>query len=202
MHTQKSAQTATELLPSIRDRWSPRAFSAKQVTNDLLHKLLEAAQWAASSFNEQPWRFIVATKQNPDAFARALSCLARANQEWARHAPVLILTVVKEQFTKNGKPNRCAEHDLGLAMGNFSAQATAEGLVLHQMAGIEADTIRELYGVPEGYHPVTAVALGYQGDPESLPDGWMKDSELETRTRKGLAEVVFTETWERSYFSD
>lgn len=202
MRTPKSAETTVEILPVIRDRWSPRAFSAKQVTNDLLLKLLEAARWAASSFNEQPWRFLVASRQNPDAFAQALSCLAPANQEWAQHAPVLVLTVVKETFTKNGNPNRCAEHDLGLAMGNLSAQATAEGLVLHQMGGIVPDRIRELYRIPEGFHPMTAFAVGYQGDADTLPAGWMKDQELEKRTRKPLRELVFTGSWETPYFQE
>jgi nitroreductase len=200
MKTFKSAETQTEILPSIRDRWSPRAFSSKQVTRELLHKLLEAASWAASSFNEQPWRFFVATRQDNEAFEKALSCLQKGNQEWARYAPVLLLTVVKDRFSKNDKPNRCAEHDLGLAMGNLSIQATAEGLVVHQMAGIEVDKIRELYGVPEGYHPVTALAIGYQGDPDSLPEGWMKESELAKRTRKPLSEMVFGTGWEEPYF--
>ncbi|MCU0227491.1 MAG: nitroreductase family protein [Bryobacterales bacterium] len=202
MRTPKSADTPVEILPVIRDRWSPRAFSAKLVTNDLLRKLLEAARWAASSYNEQPWRFLVATKQNPDEFERALSCLAPANQQWARHAPVLVLTVVKEAFSHNGSPNRCGDHDLGLAMGNLSAQATAEGLVLHQMAGILPERVRELYGVPDGFHPMTALAIGYQGDAEALPEGWMKDQELQKRTRKPLRELVFTGAWETPYFGD
>lgn len=200
MRSFKSAETTTEILPVIRDRWSPRAFSTKQVTTELLLKLMEAAQWAASSYNEQPWRFLVATKQNPGEYARALSCLAPANQEWAQQAPVLVLTVVKDTFTKNGNPNRCAEHDLGLAIGNLSAQATAEGLVLHQMAGIEADRIQEIYGVPEGYHPVTAIAIGYQGDAGSLPDGWMKEAELAKRTRLPLQETVFAGSWKTPFF--
>ena len=200
MRSSKSANTSIDLLPAIRDRWSPRAFSAKQVTSDLLLKLLEAARWAASSFNEQPWRFLVATRQDPDAFQKALSCLTAANQEWARHAPVLVLTVVKDEFSKNGKPNRCAEHDLGLAMGNLSVQATAEGLVLHQMAGIDQDRIREVYGIPDGYHAVTGIAIGYQGDAEQLPEGWTKESELASRTRKPLQETVFGGGWETPFF--
>ncbi len=200
MRSFKSAETTSDLLPAIRDRWSPRAFSAKQVTNDLLLKLLEAAQWAASSFNEQPWRFLVATKQNPAEFARALSCLVPANQEWAQHAPVLVLTVVKETFTKNGKPNRVAEHDLGLAVGNLTVQATVEGLVLHQMGGIEQEKIREIYGIPDGHHAVTAIAIGYVGDPGSLPEGWTRESELEKRTRRPLADLVFSGTWQKPFF--
>jgi len=200
MRSSKSANTSIELLPAIRDRWSPRAFSAKQVTADLLLKVLEAARWAASSYNEQPWRFLVATRQNQDQYQKALSCLAAANQEWARHAPVLVFTVVKDAFSNNNKLNRCAEHDLGLAIGNLSAQATAEGLVLHQMAGIDQDRVRETYGIPDGYHAVTGIAIGYQGDAAQLPEGWVKKSELAERTRKPLAETVFSGSWNTPFF--
>lgn len=202
MRSSKSAITTSEILPAIRDRWSPRAFSSKQVTSDLLRKLLEAAQWAASSFNEQPWRFLVATRQNPEDFERALSCLVPANQDWARHAPVLILTAVKDEFTRNGKPNRVAEHDLGLAVGNLSVQATAEGLVIHQMGGIEQERIREVFGLPAGFHAVTAIAIGYQGDASQLAEGWARDAELAPRTRRPLQEIAFGGAWDRPFFKD
>jgi len=163
-------------------------------------KLFEAAQWAASSMNEQPWRFLVATQEEPEHFAKALSCLVPGNQEWARHAPVLVLTVVSKNFARNGKPNQTAEHDLGLAMGNLSIQATESGLVIHQMAGVELDRVRSEYELPEGYSPLTAAAIGYQGDAESLPEGRLRDSELATRTRKPLAEIVFGGAWSKPFF--
>lgn len=191
----KRAHTSVEIYPLIRDRWSPRAFSAKRVAPDQFLKLMEAARWAASCFNEQPWRFLVATIENPEEHAKALACLTEANQEWAKHAPVLMLTVVKSQFTVNGKPNRWCEHDLGLAMGNLTTQASADGLVLHHMAGILPDRIREVYGIPEGFHPMTAVALGYEGDPASLEPEWALKSETEPRTRKPLADLFFHGTW-------
>ncbi|MDZ7638681.1 MAG: nitroreductase family protein [Bryobacterales bacterium] len=199
MTTDKSATTDAEIHPLIRDRWSPRAFSAKQVTGDLVLKLLEAARWAASSFNEQPWRFLIASKQQPEEFEKALSCLAETNQNWARHASVLMLTFVKEEFSKNGKPNRCGDHDLGLAVGNLTTQATAEGLVLHQMAGILTDRIREVYDVPDGFHPATAIAVGYQGDPQSLEEDWARESEKAPRTRKPLGEIAFQGGWGRAW---
>lgn len=199
MLLKKSADTRTEIHPLLRERWSPRAFSSKLVTRDLLLKLMEAARWAASTFNEQPWRFVVATKQDPEDFAKALSCLVDGNQTWAKHAPVLILTFVKETFTHNDKPNRNADHDLGLAVGNLTTQASAEGLVVHQMGGILLDRIREVYGVPEGFHPATAIAVGYQGDPDSLEDEGLRKSELAARTRKPLEQMVFRGQWDQGW---
>lgn len=200
MQTKKSARTTTAIDASIRDRWSPRSFSSRQVSDELLMKLFEAAQWAASSTNEQPWRFIVATSAHPEEFERALSCLVPANQAWARHAPVLVLTVVSETFAKNGKNNRTADHDLGLAVGNLSIQATSEGLVVHQMGGVDLDRVRSEYDIPEGFHPLTAIAIGYLGAPENLPDGWQKDVELAERTRKPLSDFVFRGKWKDPFF--
>ncbi len=99
----------------IERRWSPYAFADKPVDPADLHSLLEAARWAPSSFNEQPWRFIVATRDDPEIFQRLLDCLAPANQEWAGKVPVLMLSVAALRFAKNGKPNRHALHDVGLA---------------------------------------------------------------------------------------
>jgi nitroreductase len=202
MHTKKSAQTKTAIDPVIRDRWSPRSFSSRLVSDELLLKLFEAAQWAPSSMNEQPWRFIVASKTNPEEFERALSCLVPSNQQWARHAPVLVLTVVSKRFARNGKPNRTAEHDLGLAAATLSFQATVEGLMVHQMGGVDLDRVREEFAIPEGYDPHTAIAIGYLGDPENLPEGPQRDSEIAPRIRKPLSEVVFGGAWEAPYFKE
>src|SRR5690606_2421192 len=124
----KPARTNYPIHDLLVKRWSPRAFSDRPVEPDKLRQLFEAARWAASSFNEQPWSFIVALKQDQAAFDKALSCLTEANQAWAKLAPVLVLTTVKRHFEKNGKANRVCEHDLGLAMGNLCVQATQLGL--------------------------------------------------------------------------
>jgi nitroreductase len=194
--TDRSAPADHPILPVLADRWSPRAFADRPVEPQKLAQLFEAARWAASSFNEQPWRFILAIRDNEAEFARALACLVEFNQQWARTAPVLVLTAVSTAFAKNGKPNRCAQHDLGLAMGNLSAQATALGLVLHQMAGVEPEKIRETYAVPDGFEPMTAFALGYLGDPQILPER-MRDGESAPRIRKPLSETVFAGQWDR-----
>ncbi|MEX0654129.1 MAG: nitroreductase family protein [Phycisphaeraceae bacterium] len=178
----------------LERRWSPRAFDARPVEKEKLLRLFEAARWAASSFNEQPWRFIVGTKDEPAQYEKVLSCLVEFNRNWAKGAPVVMLTVTKTAFSKNDKPNRVHQHDLGLAMGNLSVQATAEGLFLHQMAGIEQEKVREVFGVPAGYEAQTACAIGYAGDPSTLPEAMRKD-ETAPRERKPLRAFVFDGTF-------
>src|SRR5207244_13476066 len=136
--------------------------------SEKLQSLFEAARWAPSSFNEQPWSFIVATKQNLEKHATLLSCLLEKNQQWARLAPVLMVSVAKLKFEKTGKPNRHAFHDVGLAMGNMIVQATAMGLFIHQMAGFSPERVRQTYGVPEDFEPVAAIAVGYPAALEVL----------------------------------
>lgn len=179
----------------IARRWSPRSFADRPVDPGDLRSLLEAARWAASSFNEQPWFFLVARRDDPQAFERMLGCLVDGNRTWAKNAAVLMLGVLRNEFVKNGKPNRHAAHDLGLAMGNLSLQATDLGLVVHQMGGILPDVAAEFYGVPEGFTVLTGIAIGYQGDPETLPEGWIRDGEIAPRSRRPQAEFVFEGRW-------
>jgi nitroreductase len=162
-----------------------------------MRSLLEAARWAPSSYNEQPWSFIVATKDDPTEFERLLSCLVEGNIQWAQHAPVLMVSVARLTFEDDGKPNRHAFHDVGLAVANLIVQATALGLVVHQMAGILPERVRQLYGVPDQYEPVAGIALGYPSDPQSLPEG-LRKRELAPRERKPLTEFVFSEHWGRT----
>jgi nitroreductase len=191
---EKPAETQYPIHELLKRRWSPRAFSNRIVEPDTLRSLLEAARWAPSSYNEQPWSFIVATKQDPAEFARLLSCLVEGNIQWAQHAPVLMVSVARLSFEEDGKPNRHAFHDVGQAAANLTVQATALGLFVHQMAGILPDKVRALYGVPEQYEPVAAIALGYPGDPQSLPER-LRNRELAPRERKPLTEFVFTGRW-------
>ncbi len=194
MVMEKSAETQYPIHDLLRRRWSPRAFSDRRVDPAIMRSLLEAARWAPSSYNEQPWSFIVATKDDPVEFGRLLSCLVEGNIQWAQHAPVLMVSVARLSFEDDGKPNRHAFHDVGLAVANLIVQATALGLVVHQMAGIFPDKMRELYGIPEGYEAVAGIALGYPGDPQSLPEG-LRKRELAPRERKPLTEFVFTGRW-------
>jgi nitroreductase len=171
-------------------RWSPYAFADRPVEAATLASLFEAARWAPSSYNEQPWRYVVATREDPAAFARLLSCLVEGNQVWAKAAPVLALGVVVTRFRRNGKPNTAAEHDLGLASASLTFEATRRGLHVHQMIGIAPERARELYDMPEDAKPLTALAIGHAGDPAGLPDG-LRDRDLNARTREPLAAFVF-----------
>lgn len=190
----KLANTQYPIHDLLRKRRSPLAFSNLPVEPEKLNSLLEAASWAASSYNEQPWSFIVATKDNQEEFNRLLSCLAEGNQGWAQNAPVLMLSVAKLNFQKNGKENRHAFHDVGAASTSMAIQAAAMDLYLHQMAGFDVAKASEVYGIPEGYEPVAAIALGYRGDTQMLPEN-LQQRELAPRSRKPLNDFVFTGSW-------
>jgi nitroreductase len=192
----KTAETQYPVHDLIAQRWSPRALDPRPVPAEQIRSLLEAARWAASSFNEQPWSIFVARREDTEQFEKMLSCLVPGNQAWAKNAGVLMLTVAKSTFTRNDRPNRVAHHDIGLAAANLTLQATALGLRVHQMAGIEIDKIREAYGVPEGYDPVTAIAVGYPGSLEHLPEDFHAD-EKAARERKPQSEWVFDGAWGR-----
>jgi len=191
---EKPADAQYQIHDLIKRRWSPRAFSDRPVEPGTLRSLLEAARWAPSSNNEQPWNFIVATKDNQAEFSRLLSCLVEGNSLWAQHVPVLMVSVARMSFEDDGKPNRHAFHDVGQAVANLIVQATALGLMAHQMAGFHPDKVRELYGVPKEFEPVAAMALGYPGDPQSLPER-LRTRELAPRERKPLTGFVFTGRW-------
>jgi len=176
------------------NRWSPYAFSDQPVPGEDLRALFEAARWSASNFNEQPWRYIVATRKDPEEFERLLSCLDELNQPWAKTAPVLALGCAALKFARNGQPNTTAEHDLGAASTYLSMEATNRGLSVHQMAGILPDQAREVYRIPDGFRPLTALAIGYVGNPNTLPEKY-KEVDLRPRQRKSLSEFVFGGQW-------
>ena len=194
---EKPADTQIPIHDLIRRRWSPRAFAERPVELEKIQRLLEAARWASSCFNEQPWIFIVASASEPTEHKKLLSCLVEGNQVWAKQAPLLMITVAKLHFDHNGQSNQHAFHDVGLAVGNLVVQATAMDLVVHQMAGILSETIREEYSLPSGYEPVTGLAIGYQGDPSILPSD-IQERERAPRSRKALHEFVFSGKWGRN----
>ena len=157
MSAPKGARPDHPIHELLSKRWSPYAFADRDVSDDDLRSLFEAARWAASSYNEQPWSYIVATRSERAEFERLLSCLMEGNQAWACHVPVLALGITREAFTRNGKPNAAAQHDLGLASENLVSEATTRGLCVHQMIGIVPDRARELYGIPEDSRALTAI---------------------------------------------
>jgi nitroreductase len=191
---QKPAPSDFPVHELIRERWSPRAFADKLVPQDVLRSIFEAARWAPSSNNEQPWAYIVATKDDRENFEKMLSVLVEFNVQWARSAPVLALAVARLTFAKNNAPNRNAQYDTGAATALLSVEATARGLAVHQMAGFDPEKARRVFGIPAGWEPIAALAIGYPGDPASLPPP-LKDREMAPRTRNPIAEFVMAGQW-------
>jgi nitroreductase len=190
----KPATTAFPVNELIRMRWSPMAFAERRVSREVIGSLLEAARWAPSCFNEQPWRFVIGAKDDPEQFERLADCLMPGNRDWAGDAPVLLLSVASQSFERNGKPNDWAEHDVGLATAQLILQAESLGLVAHPMAGFDPAKARNSFQIPEGNNPVAMIALGYPGELESLPEG-MHDRERAPRARRALAEFAFSGSW-------
>lgn len=188
------APTDVPIHPLLAARWSPYAFADRAVATEDLRALFEAARWAPSCYNDQPWHYLVATRENPEEFARLLSCLVEPNQAWAKFAPVLALGVTHLNFSHNNKPNRAAYHDLGQASAHLLVEATARGLLVHQMIGICPEQARELYQVPQGYEVLTGLAIGYLGDPKSLPEA-MQQRDAARRPRKPVREFLFSGGW-------
>ena len=178
----------------LAERWSPYAFADRPVAEADLSSLFEAARWAASSYNEQPWTYFIASRENPGEFARLLSCLVPANQAWAKAAPVLVLGIVSQRFSKTHKDNRAAVHDLGLASANLVMEATARGLSVHQMIGILPERARELYQIPEHHEAWTAMAIGFKANVDEMPAD-MRERDLAPRQRKPTSQFVFTGSW-------
>ncbi len=191
---QKQADTQASVHDLIRSRWSPRAFSLQPVSNGDLKAVLEAARWAASSYNEQPWRFVVARKSDGTAYKQFLDILVPANQAWANSAPVLIIMAAKRTFSHNGSPNYYGLHDAGQALAQLMLQATALGMHAHAMAGFDHEKARKELGIPDDYDIGAAVALGYLGDPNQLQEQTRK-AELAKRQRKPLSEIAFGSHW-------
>lgn len=193
---QKPAPVAHPIYELLQHRWSPRAFSGKTIAPEILRSLFEAARWAPSSNNEQPWAFLVATRDDTENHAKLLSTLVEFNQAWAKHAPVLGIAVSELAFARGGKPNRNAFYDTGAAMADLSLEATSRGLFVHQMAGFDPHKAIELLEIPSGWEPIAAFVIGYPGDPASLPEN-LRERETAPRERKPLEAFVMTGRWNR-----
>jgi nitroreductase len=178
----------------IQNRWSPRAFSDNPVSPETLRSLFEAARWAPSSSNEQPWAFIVGTKDDLETHSKILSTLVEFNQGWAKHAPVLAIAVSQMEFARNRTPNRNAFYDTGAAVAHLTAEATSRGLFVHQMAGFDPQKAIEVFHIPKGWEPIAVFAIGYPGDPNALPDK-LRERELAPRSRKPISEFVMSSDW-------
>jgi nitroreductase len=173
----------------IANRRSVLAFNSQIVSDDKINLLIEAARWAPSSYNEQPWRFYFASRSNPEAFKKILSCLVPANAEWAQNGSVLMISVTKKNLTLNGKENGYAMHDTGMATANLLIQAEAMGLATHVMGGFDKSAASELLNLSDEYMPLAAIAIGYQGDVNQLSDSNRKRDNA-PRHRKQKEEIA------------
>jgi nitroreductase len=190
----KHVPETTGVADVIRRRWSPRIYSDKDISSEELTRLFEAARWAASSSNEQPWRFIVG-RRGDETYKKILSTLVEFNQMWVKTAPVLVISVAKKTFTGNGSLNPYNLHDTGAASANLALQATADGLHIHSMGGFDREAARAVFGIPSDYEVGAAIAIGYFGNPDDLHER-MRKNEVAPRQRKSLEEFVFSD-WEK-----
>lgn len=191
VHHLKKAPEVEGVLPVVLRRWSARSFADREVSPADLRKVFEAARWAASSYNEQPWRFLVGTR-NSTTYKKIFSTLIGFNQSWAGAAPVLILGVASTKFAHDGSVNRVALYDLGAAASYLTLQAAELGLTTHQMAGFDQDAARKAFGIPEDYAIGAVIAAGYQGEPSALGNRQLVEREISPRSRKPLEEFVLS----------
>jgi len=180
-----------ELLNSIKERYSPRAFDSREIEQEKIDALFEAARWAPSSYNGQPWRFIYATKENSELWNKLFDALVEFNQTWVKNAPMIIMAVARKTYEHNQQAYAHNWHDVGLAVGNMMNQATEMGLYMHQMGGFDFEKAAKNVNLPDELEPVSMIAVGYKGEISVLPEDFQK-MENQPRTRKALDEIVFT----------
>jgi len=188
-YPRKPALTDLPILEAIKERWSPYAFDTRPIEREKIEILFEAARWAPSSFNEQPWRYVYATKEDGELREKINSLLQPGNS-WAAAVPLLIVSFYKKTFTYNGKPNVHGLHDLGCASGYMVLQCRSLGLIAHQMAGFKASEANVLLGVPDDFSSGSMIAVGYPGDPKKLSEDLRKREET-PRSRKEMKEFAF-----------
>lgn len=181
--------TDQPVLTEIQQRWSPVCFDGSTVDEPTLHTLLEAARWAASCFNDQPWHFVVASRDDRAHFDALLECLVEANREWAQHASVLLLVVANQKFRHNGKSNRWSWFDCGQATAQLMLEAVHQGLRSHAMAGFDADAARASCGLSDDQDPACFVAIGRVGGHEAHTDA-MRDRDAAENQRIAIADLV------------
>ncbi len=194
----KKIDTKADINQLIASRWSGRAYdSNRQVTDEQIISLIEAARWAPSCYGDQPWRYIIFNKSsNQSAWEKALGCLAEGNRSWAADAPLLLLAVANSVMTKNGNPNRWGQYDTGAASENLCLQATSMGLMTHQMGGFDADKTREFFNIPEQFTPMAMISVGYQLAEEDIPEE-IKEREYNPRQRNSIEDNFFDGEWDK-----
>lgn len=197
----KLARTDHDIHELIRQRWSPRAFDASRpVMRDELNRLFEAARWAPSSRNEQPWRFLVLGRDDsPAEWRKLIETLTTANQAWAAAAPVLVLAAIRPVFEDLGVVNQMSWWDAGQAVAYLTLQATSQGLSVRQMEGFDRTRAREACGIPAEFEPAVVMAIGYAGDPQGLRLDKHRVAETQPRQRRPMGDFVYGSVWGRPY---
>jgi nitroreductase len=192
----RPAPTTVAIHDLIKRRWSPRAFDPNRpVKREQLKVLLEAGRWAPSCNGDEPWRYLIWDKgRDPAGWQKAFDCLSENNKKWVKNVPLLMLSCAGSNFEATGKPNRWTQHDTGAASVSMALQATAMGLIVHQMGGWDADKARAAFDIPAEYTPMAMIAVGYQASPDIL-DEETKAKEMRPRGRKPLAERFFEGGW-------
>jgi len=178
------------ILEIIKDRWSPYAFSSAEVEEFKLKAMFEAAGYAPSSNNEQPWNFVFATRNDGKIFDDYLGFLAESNRVWASNAYCLIISMARMKFSGSGRPNRFAFHDTGMAVSNLLLQAIALDIYVHQMGGYSVENVKSYFKLNDDIEPVAMMAVGYLGDGASLSPELLSRDE-KRRPRKSINEFVF-----------
>ena len=186
----ENIETSFDLHPFFRQRWSPRSFSNEPILEEQVLELIEAARWAPSANNEQPWLFYYGLK-GATQFDDLWNTLAPGNRPWAKNAAVLMVTMIRKTFTKNGNPNPWALHDLGMANAQLILQATHRNIYGHFMAGFDKGKIKETLTLPEDIEPVAMLALGHLGNPEQLEEPY-KGRELSARSRLPIQDIIYS----------
>ena len=194
---QKSAITAVPVHELIQERWSPRAFNGAPISKETLTKLFEAARWASSRFNSQPWRFIVASNDDAEAFEKLASCLFDGNYAWASKSSAIVAVIASLKGKPDSDPNPAFMYDVGLAVGQLVLEATANDLVVHQMAGIDRGKIKERFNVPDDHAIICCLAIGEIGEAANLSET-LQEREAAPRARKPLSEFVFSGDWNQA----
>jgi nitroreductase len=191
---EKSSQIESPLMDAIEQRRSRRAYAERPVESEKIQSLFEAARWAPSSSNEQPWMYIYATKEQPELWKTLLNLLNESNRIWVARAPLLIMSLVRKNFIRNDRPNGSARYDLGAANAFLSLQATHLGLNVHQMGGFDREKARTDLRIPDTHEAVVMLAIGYADDPEILPENLMQ-RELAPRERYKADTFVMNKTF-------
>ena len=192
----RPASTTRPIHDLLARRWSSRAFDPQRpVSREQLLVLVEAGRWAPSCNGDEPWRYLIWDKaRDPEGWQKAFDCLSENNRKWVKNVPLLMLSCAGSSFEATGKPNRWTQHDTGAASVSMALQASAMGLMVHQMGGYDAEKARAAFGIPAEYTPMAMIAIGYQASPDIL-DEETKAKELRPRARKPAAQRFYEGGW-------